>query len=161
LNLIFVKLDSYLVPEDLLLQRLANRDEQAFEWLYDQYAHVLYGVVLTSLGQPAVAQQVVEEVFVNAWHDLDQFNPKKTHLLSWLLTRARQEALRVMPQSRPADLHVNKAGEVDNLISPEHRTLLDAVYFRGQGLNTPQPIEPTLRRQLRLILQELKLVFSQ
>jgi DNA-directed RNA polymerase specialized sigma24 family protein len=156
-----VKLDSYLVPEDLLLRRLSKRDEQAFQWLYDQYAHVLYGVVLTSVRLPEVAQQVVENVFVKAWNEFDQFNPQKTHLLTWLLTYARQEALRAMPKTLPTDLPPIDYDVPDNLISKEHRILLDAVYFRGQGSVATQSVEPGLRGQLRTILQELKLVFTQ
>jgi DNA-directed RNA polymerase specialized sigma24 family protein len=155
-----VKLDSYLVPEDVLLRRLSKRDEQAFQWLYDQYAHVLYGVVLTSVRLPQVAQQVVEDVFVKAWNEFDQFNPRKTHLLTWLLAYARREALRVMPQHLPTDPPPPDSGLPNNLISEEHRILLDAVYFRGQGASS-QPIEPGLRSQLRAVLQELKRVFTQ
>ncbi|CCH01164.1 RNA polymerase sigma-70 factor, ECF subfamily [Fibrella aestuarina BUZ 2] len=161
----FVKSQQYLVPEDQLLRRLNKRDEQAFQWLYDQYAHVLYGVVLTSVCLPDVAKQVVEEVFVKAWNEFDQFNPKKTRLLTWLLRRARQEALRAMPKNPPGRPPEVDSEAVENLISPEQRTLLDAVYFRGQLASEltgeKSGIDTNLRERLRVVLQELKLVFTQ
>lgn len=172
-----VKSTSYLVPEDQLLRRLNKRDEQAFQWLYDQYAHVLYGVVLTSVRLPDVAKQVVEDVFVKAWDEFDQFNPKTTRLLTWLLTRAREEAQRAMPENLPDKLPPIDYEAVENLISEEHRTLLDAVYFRGQLLtesvagsvpewvpeapNESNGVEHSLRGRLRVVLQELKRVFTQ
>lgn len=159
-----MKPQAYLVPEDQLLRRLNKRDEQAFQWLYDQYAHVLYGVVLTSVRLPDVAKQVVEEVFVKAWSEFDQYNPRTTRLLTWLLTRARQEALRAMPNSLPDQLPQIDYEDLGNLISEEHRTLLDAVYFRGQTTESvaeTNGTERTLRGRLRVVLQELKLVFTQ
>lgn len=160
-----MKSQQYLVPEEQLLRRLNKRDEQAFQWLYDQYAHVLYGVVLTSVRLPDVAKQVVEDVFVRAWHEFDQFNPRKMRLLTWLLSRARQEALRAIPQNLPSLPPQPDSEGLGNLIREEHRILLDAVYFRGQTGNelTGENSGTTnsLRERLRVILQELKLVFTQ
>ncbi|WP_375445523.1 RNA polymerase sigma factor [uncultured Fibrella sp.] len=161
-----MKSPSYLVPEEILLRKLTRRDELAFQWLYDQYAHVLYGVVLSSVSQPAVASRIVEEIFVKAWADFDQYNPRKTRLLTWLLNRARAEvaaSLAKMTPTSPKSIADNKI--VDNPIAEEQRTLLDAVYFRGQSVrqlaDISQQPEPTLQHRLRDVLQELKSLFTQ
>lgn len=161
-----MKSQPYLVSEDILLRKLNRRDEVAFQWLYDQYAHVLYGFILTSVGQPRLASRIVEDVFVHAWADFDQYNPRKTTLLTWLLSRARAEVATALAQTTllPSQSSIDYE-IVENPIDPENRILLDAVYFRGQtvsqlALVSQQP-EPTVQRRLRDILQELKSLFSQ
>lgn len=161
-----MKSQPFLVPEEVLLRKLDRRDEMAFQWLYDQYAHVLYGVILTSVGQPELASRILEDVFVKAWSDFDQFNPRKTRLLTWLLSRARAEVTatlaRVAPVTSKSTLEYKV---VDNPITEEQRTLLDAVYFRGQSVSqlaqSGQQSERTVRHRLRDVLQELKFLFSQ
>ncbi len=155
-----------MVSEEILLRKLNRRNEQAFQWLYDQYAHVLYGVVLTSVGQPALASRVVEEVFVKAWTDFDQYNPRKTRLLTWLLARARVEVAATLAKTGPP-IHKSPIDyeSDDNPITEEQRILIDAVYFRGQTVmklaEVSQQTERTLQNRLRTVLQELKFLFSQ
>ncbi|ARK12048.1 RNA polymerase sigma factor [Fibrivirga algicola] len=160
-----MKTQAFLVPEDLLLRKLSRRDEVAFQWLYDQYAHVLYGVILTSLGEPA-ATQVVEDVFVKAWTEFDQFNPRKTRLLTWLLNRARAEIAATLARREPtADVSTIDYEVIDNPITEEQRTLINAVYFRGESVSqlaeSGQETEHSLLNRLRTVLQELKFLFSQ
>jgi RNA polymerase sigma-70 factor (ECF subfamily) len=138
----------------------------AFQWLYDQYAHVLYGFILTSVGESQLASRVVEDVFVNAWADFDQYNPRKTRLLTWLLSRARAEVAIVLAQTAPSPCQSEIDYEiVDNPITQEQRILLDAVYFRSQSVSqlalASQQPEPTVQRRIRDVLQELKSLFSQ
>ncbi|MBO0947425.1 RNA polymerase sigma factor [Fibrella forsythiae] len=161
-----MKSQSFLVSEEILLRKLNRRDELAFQWLYDQYAHVLYGVILTSVRHPATASRVVEDVFVKAWADFDQYNPRKTRLLTWLLSRVRTEVAATLAKTVPPFANSTIDYEViDNPITEEQRTLLDAVYFRGQTISqladVSQQPEHTLQHRLRTVLQELKSLFSQ
>ncbi|MBO0936249.1 hypothetical protein J2I47_06790 [Fibrella sp. HMF5335] len=156
----------FLVPESQLLPKLAKRDEQAFQWLYDQYAHVLYGVVLTIVEKPSVAAKVVEDVFVAAWADFDTFAPRQSSLLTWLLNRARRAAHGcVDPQTSGSQVKFSQdSTEVDNLMADEHRILLNKMYFCGQTADqlaeSAQLPPQGLRRLMQTTLQELKQVFS-
>ena len=156
----------FLVPESQLLPKLARRDEQAFLWLYDQYAHVLYGVVLTIVEQPNMAAQIVEDVFVEAWADFDSYSPRRSSLMTWLLTRARTAAYAVLTPQTKSSVAKNSqdSTDVDNLLATEHRTLLYTMYFRGQtaeqvAQSVQVPMEG-LRKLVQATLQELKHVFS-
>ena len=163
-----MKQPPFLVPESALLRKLDNRDEQAFQWLYDQYSHVIYGVALTALRNPQRAAQTMEDVFVAAWQDFDQYDSRKSRLLSWLLTRTRLAVCLALtttdgtePQTRPPI-----ESEVStNLINEEQRILLDAIYLQGQSISkialVSQQSESNLHHHLRTILQKLTFVFSQ
>ncbi len=161
-----VKQPLFLVPESQLLLKLAKRDDQAFQWLYDQYAHVLYGVVLTIVEQPNLAANIVEDVFVAAWADFDAYVPRHSSLLTWLLNRARQAAhYSIEPRIGVSSAKNSQdSTEVDNLMAHENRILLYNMYFNGhtadQIAESAQLPPQGLRKLLRTTLQELKQVFS-
>ena len=76
-----------------LLQRVARGDEAAFERLYDLVAPLVHGVVLGVVRNPALAEEVTQEVLVEAWRTAPRFDPARGSARSWLLTMARRRAV--------------------------------------------------------------------
>ncbi len=79
--------------EEGLLQRVARGDEAAFERLYDRVAPLVHGVVLAVVRNPALAEEVTQEVLVEAWRTAPRFDPARGTARSWLLTMARRRAV--------------------------------------------------------------------
>lgn len=79
-------------PEHLL-QRVARGDEAAFEALYDQLAATVHGVCLQVVRNPAQAEEVTQEVLVEAWRTAARFDPGKGSARAWLVTMARRRAV--------------------------------------------------------------------
>ena len=79
--------------EEGLLQRVARGDEEAFERLYDLVAPLVHGVVLGVVRNPALAEEVTQEVLVEAWRTAPRFDPERGSARSWLLTMARRRAV--------------------------------------------------------------------
>jgi RNA polymerase sigma-70 factor, ECF subfamily len=79
--------------EDTLLQRVARGDESAFAKLYDLVAPTLHGAVLGIVRNPALAEEVTQEVFVEAWRIAPRFDPALGSARSWLVTIARRRAV--------------------------------------------------------------------
>jgi RNA polymerase sigma-70 factor (ECF subfamily) len=79
--------------EEGLLQRVARGDESAFERLYDLVAPLVHGVVLGVVRNPALAEEVTQEVLVEAWRTAPRFDPGRGSARSWLLTMARRRAV--------------------------------------------------------------------
>jgi len=79
--------------EEGLLQRVARGDEAAFERLYDRVAPLVHGVVLAVVRNPALAEEVTQEVLVEAWRTAPRFDPARGSARSWLLTMARRRAV--------------------------------------------------------------------
>ena len=79
--------------EEGLLQRVARGDESAFERLYDLVAPVVHGVVLGVVRNPALAEEVTQEVLLEAWRTAPRFDPGRGSARSWLLTMARRRAV--------------------------------------------------------------------
>jgi len=56
------------IDEVQLLQRIAQRDRQAFSQFYDRYAGVLYGTALRIVNHPDEASDVLQAVFLQIWN---------------------------------------------------------------------------------------------
>ena len=53
----------------------------------------MHGVVLGVVRNPALAEEVTQEVLVEAWRTAPRFDPERGSARSWLLTMARRRAV--------------------------------------------------------------------
>ena len=68
-----------------LIIRLKNGDRQAFDSLYWQFSNAVYGNVLKLTKATAVAEDIVQEVFLTLWEKRTNIDIEKD-LAGWLFT---------------------------------------------------------------------------
>ena len=183
-----MKRQSSLVSESVLLDKLVQRDQKAFQWLYDQYSPALYGVVMRIVREEEQAQDLLQDVFVKIWKNLDAYDASKGRLFTWMLNVARntaidslrsrktrpfgeirtnEENVHIVDQqhntTQPNPDHIGLKEVVDQL-RPERRQLIDLVYFGGytheEAAEELQLPLGTVKTRVRAALQELKSVFK-
>ena len=133
---------------------LKSRDNKAFNYLYDNYSGALYSIVLQVLNDAELANDVLQEVFVNIWRKIDIYDPGKGRLFTWMLNIARNASIDTLRsknyqnnqknQSLPEFVDASKPGQttqvnIDNIglrkllerLRVEYRVLLDLAYFKG------------------------------
>jgi len=76
-----------------LLARTALSDQAAFAELYRLTAPHLYGVRLRILREPALAEDLLQEVFVNVWHHAGSYSAAKAKPQTWLSSIMRNRCL--------------------------------------------------------------------
>ncbi len=76
-----------------LLSRVALGDQAAFERLYRDTSPHLLGVVLRIQTDRALAEDVLQEVYVNVWRSAQGFNPAVSQPTTWLGSIARNRAI--------------------------------------------------------------------
>lgn len=76
-----------------LIAAVAAGDEQALAALYDRHASALLGVALRILKSRQDAEDLVHDVFVEAWQRAGDFDGARGSVRSWLLVRARSRAV--------------------------------------------------------------------
>lgn len=76
-----------------LLRRAARGDEAAFAQLYDLTAARVHGLVLRVVRDPAQAEEVTQEVYLQVWRSASRYDEGKGSALSWLMTLSHRRAV--------------------------------------------------------------------
>ena len=69
-----------------LVHRVSLGDTAALEALYNRYARVVYSFAMRIVGDPMLAEEVLQEVFVRTWRQADRFQRSRGNFGSWLLS---------------------------------------------------------------------------
>jgi RNA polymerase sigma-70 factor (ECF subfamily) len=92
------------VEDDQSLLALVRKgDEQAMASLFDRYSKVVYSVALRVLRDPAAAEDVLQEIFMQVWRNPDSFTSTRGSLGGWLAVVARNRSIDTLRRKRSAD----------------------------------------------------------
>jgi RNA polymerase sigma-70 factor (ECF subfamily) len=74
-----------------MIARIGRRDQTAFSAVYDRLCGPLYSLAMKMLGDPAEAQDALQDVFLQIWSRAATYDPEQSSVFSWavLLTRSR------------------------------------------------------------------------
>lgn len=121
-------IDAASASADDLLSRAARGDEAAFGSLYDLTSSKVFGLVRRVVRDPAHAEEVTQEVYLQVWRQAGRFDRAKGSAVSWVLTVAHRRAVdRVRSTQAAADRDV-RAAERD--VVPPHDQVAETVELR-------------------------------
>ena len=80
-------------PLSELLRRSARGDQAAFAELYDATAARVHGLVLRVVRDPAQADEVTQEAFLDIWRTASRFDADRGSPISWVLTIGHRKAV--------------------------------------------------------------------
>lgn len=78
---------------DALVAGVARGDQRAFSQLYDALSPLAFGVVIQVLGNSSLAEEVLQEVFVEVWNKADNFDSERGHARTWVGRIAHSRAI--------------------------------------------------------------------
>jgi RNA polymerase sigma-70 factor, ECF subfamily len=87
-------LDEDARSDDDLLTRIAAGDRDGFAQLYRRHRHDVYRFALHMCGAPALAEDVVHDVFVAVIEGASGYRPGSSGVLAWLIGIARNQVRR-------------------------------------------------------------------
>ena len=171
--------------EDELVHLLKRQERAAFVYLYDHYAAALNGVILTIIPDTGLAEDILQEVFVKIWRQMENYDPEKGRVFTWMHQIARNSAIdatrskewRKRKDSRSltedhaglADRSPAGEGVLDlrksvQVLKEDHKILVEMSYFQGytqaeiaRMLRIPLG---TVKTRLRVALSRLKQLIS-
>jgi RNA polymerase sigma factor (sigma-70 family) len=79
--------------EEELITLLQNKDEKAFNYLFDNYSGSLYGLILKTVVESIYADEVIQDVFMKVWKNIGQYDASKGRLYTWMINIARNTAI--------------------------------------------------------------------
>jgi RNA polymerase sigma-70 factor, ECF subfamily len=134
-----------------LLARVQNGNEQAMGVIYDRYSRIVYSVALRVLRDPASAEDILQDIFLQVWRRPASFVSARGSLGGWLAVVTRNRSIDALRRKRPTDsvedivlssgfnlaedsertLMIEKARRVINLLPAEQRKTLEMAFFDG------------------------------
>ena len=148
-------LEDRLADHDAL-KRMANGDAEAVGELYDRLARPVYSLALRILRNSADAEDIVQDVFSQAWRQAARYDATRGTVAAWLLTLTRSRAIDRLRsrRARPddvaaepdpnvpdagvaADLQIQSAQQIELVraaleeLPPLQRIVLELAYYEG------------------------------
>ena len=105
-----------------LVAMLKQRTQSAFNYLYDNYSASLYTVILSILQDKELVNDTLQEVFIKIWRQIEQYNPDKGRLFTWMVNISRNASIDIL---RSKDYHSQK----------QNRELTENVYNAAGTVN--------------------------
>lgn len=124
-----------VVPQDVspvldlddLLVRTSRGDEQAFAALYDALGASVFGLAKRLVRNPARAEEISQEVFLQVWRTASRFDPDRGRAKTWILVLAHRRAVDAIRHDQAAS---NREDTYDWVGGPDHDVVTEEVMVR-------------------------------
>jgi RNA polymerase sigma-70 factor (ECF subfamily) len=143
--------------DEMLIARIAGGDRLAMQTLFARHRTAVYRWLLRFVGNEAVAEDLLSDVFLDVWRQADRFQGRSS-VSTWLLAIARFKALSARRIRKDAELdetiEATLADPADNPevmlekknreefvraalnnLSPEHKEVIDLVYYHEKSVD--------------------------
>ncbi len=140
--------------EDALTEALKRHDNEAFQYLYANYKGALFTVILQIIPDRIIAEDVLQEVFIMVWKNIEKYDALKGRLFTWLFNITRNCAINTTrsknykseQKNDSLDNYVNYLDEKDRHIlninqiglrkqvhqlKEDYKNVLELSYFNG------------------------------
>lgn len=175
------------MPEDELIKAIRDKDKRGSEALYDMYSAALYGVIFRIVQHEEIAEDLLQDTFVRIWNSFNSYDSTKGRLFTWMVNIARNISIDKIRSkdfrnsSKTEDIENNVLSrdiqsnnalnpeilglkELVAKLKPEHKIVLDMVYFRGfTHVEVSEELEiplGTVKTRLRNAIITLRKVFN-
>ena len=140
--------------EDELVLLLQRQDQQAFSYLYDNYAPALNGVIFRLVEDKTLSEDILQEAFIKIWYNFSSYDKSKGRLFTWMINLTRNLTIDTM-RSKGYKKQSKISGDensVNNLqtvgdridkfdamgirkqlsnLKPDQKLVIDLAYFNG------------------------------
>lgn len=146
------------------LRRSAHGDREAFARVYDRTVAGVYGLVLRMLRDPARAQEVTRETYLDAWSQAHRYDPSQGSAAAWITGLAHRRTVarvRAVGRRTSSDATARPTRETApdvraawSGLSAQEARALDLTYWHGASfqdaagfLDVPPSVVTGLLRQ--------------
>jgi RNA polymerase sigma-70 factor (ECF subfamily) len=118
--------------EDIaLVTAMVKGDRDALARLYERHSAILFGVAMRIVRERREAEDLLHDVFLEAWRHAKDFDPKRGRVRTWLAIRMRSRALDHQKSARVSrnagDAGLEVLPDERERSSPDHGRVRDAL----------------------------------
>jgi len=135
--------------ENILIQKIQKGDQAAFERLFRNYYAALCDYARGYVEKPDIAEDQVQDVFVNIWDQRKEWNPKGT-IKSYLYKAVRNQSLNYLKHRRIVEEWKQK--EVSSS-SPD-------VYPPTERMVDPEQIKKWMQQAIGQLPEKRRMVYE-
>jgi len=172
------------VSDAALALAIARYDQEALAEAYRRHAGAVFGLSRRLLVEPALAEEIVQEVFLRLWNDPARFDPERGTMRSYLLTQThgrsvdllRADVSRRQREERDARRTAEAGADIERevwdlttaervrtslaALPPEERAAIELAYWGGYtyrevAVQLEAP-EGTIKSRIRAGLSRLR-----
>lgn len=81
------------LTEELLMVRMTLGDADALTTFVRRFHARVYGLALSVVGDPGLAEEVAQDAFLRTWRQAATYDPRRARVATWLLTITRNLAV--------------------------------------------------------------------
>src|SRR5437667_10208616 len=108
-----------IASDEVLIRRIARGDQVAMQTLFERHRVALYRWLLRLVGDEALAEDLLSDVFLDVWRQAGTFEARSS-VSTWLLAIARYKALSARRRRTDVELDEELASSlVDPADDPE------------------------------------------
>ncbi|PQJ32446.1 RNA polymerase subunit sigma-70 [Nonlabens arenilitoris] len=174
---------------DLLILKMQEGSEMAFSRVYERYNEALRGIIFAVVKDDAVAEEVLQDVFMKIWNNSSSYDVKQGRFFTWALNISRNAAIdhlrskahknNLKNLSRDYFVHIpeDATDEMEvqtdslgimkwvNKLKPTCIKIIDLIFFKGftfkDGATELNIPEGTLKTRHRKCVNELRNVMGE
>lgn len=126
-----------------------EHDEAAFARVYSEFLPIVTATVLAVVRDRAMAEEVAQEVMLEAWSKADRFDPTRGSARSWFVTLAKRRAVDRVRSEQASRNRDDRIARRDKAIDVDH--VADEVEMGLDHWQVRQALETLTRRQREAI----------
>lgn len=96
-------MDYSILEDEALIRLIVVSRTEALSALYDRYSRLVFSMALHTVGDPATAEEITQDVFVRVWEKAGTYRPEQAKVSTWLTSITRYRAIDMLRHrsSRP------------------------------------------------------------
>jgi RNA polymerase sigma-70 factor (ECF subfamily) len=114
-----------------LVEAMAAGDQEALAQLYERHSPWLLGMGIRIIGERQEAEDILHDVFVEAWRAATHYDARRGTVVAWLAIRMRSRALDVRRSPRisrnAGDGSLHKLSDGAEPANPDHKRVVLAL----------------------------------
>lgn len=142
------------MTQEEVLSLIQKKDSRAYTILYDMYSKSLFSVISNLVKDREEAEDILQEVFVKIWKNIDTYNDSKGRFYTWIVNIARNSSIdkmrsknynnnkknlssdnfvHILDDSNKLTNKIDSIGiqEFVNKLKPKCIALIDLLFFKG------------------------------